>query len=119
MAVNNKFKDVLFQISAILVLVAAIVHNFDVTIAKYLMLVGVSGYAVSVFTTGYTGKSIRGKRLYNILIFSVLLMAVSAYLMFADMNQWVITLLIAAVLTLYASIILPRVYKKEQDENNS
>ncbi len=42
-------------------------------------------------------------------------MAVSAFLMFKDMGGWVVTLLIAAILTLYSSITLPKVYKKEQE----
>ncbi len=116
MKINDKFKNTLFQVSAILVLVAAIAYNIDAMIGKCMMIIGVSGYATSVLTNGYKGKSIRGKRLYNILIIAVLLMVVSAYLMFIDRQQWVVTLLIAAVLTLYISIILPRVYKKEQED---
>jgi phosphatidylserine synthase len=119
MILTNKTKSIIFQISAIVILLAAIVYSFHPIIAKYAMILGVAGYASTTFTSPYPGKDIRGKRLFNISIFAVLLMVVSAYLMFVDMSQWVITLLIAAVLTLYCSIILPRVYKKEQEENSN
>lgn len=118
MKLNPKVKNVFFQISAIIILVAAIVYYFDPTIAKYLMIVGVAGFAAITFTTPYPGKSIRGKRLFNIQILAVLLMAVATYIMYIDMKEWVIILLVSAILTLYSSILLPNVYKKEQEEND-
>ena len=114
----NKYPKVtvlIHQLSAILIVLAAIAHSFDTTVAKYGMIVGVAGYAVAVFTTPYPGKSLRGKRLFNIQILAVLLMAVSAYLMFIDYNGWPVTLFIAAVLTLYCAVVLPRVHKKEEE----
>lgn len=115
---SNKTKAIIFQISAIIILLSAIVYSFYPVIAKYAMILGVAGYAATTFTSPYPGKDIRGKRLFNISIFAVLLMIASTYLMFVDIAQWVITLLLAAVLTLYCSIILPRVYKKEQEDNS-
>ncbi len=112
---NQKLKNILFQVSAIAILAAAIMHNFDTTIAKYMLIAGAVGFAATTFTTPYPGKSLRGKRLFNIQIFSVLLICVSAYLMFVDMRGWVVTLLISALLTLYCAIALPIAYKKEQE----
>lgn len=119
MKISPKVKNVFFQIAAILILAAAIIHSFNVEVAKYTMIVGVAGFAATVFTTPYPGKSIRGKRLFNIQVFAVILMAVSAYLMFVDIGGWVVLLLISALLTLYCSIILPNVYKKEQEDDKS
>lgn len=119
MKLPDKIKIIIFQLSAILILSAAVLYTFDPDVAKYTMIIGVAGYAATTFTTPYPGKSIRGKRMFNIMIFAVLLMAVAAYLMFAGMKQWIICLFIAAVLTLYGSIMLPRIYKKEQEENNN
>ncbi len=116
MKVNNKLKNILFQASAILILIAAIIYYFDTTIAKYMMIVGVSGFAAITFTTPYPGKSIRGKRLFNIQILAAILMAVSTYLMFVDINGWVVILLISAILILYSSIIISQVYKQEQED---
>lgn len=118
MKVSSKLKNTLFQLSAILILIAAIVFYFDTTIAKYMMVIGVAGFAAITFTTPYPGKSLRGKRLFNIQIFAVLLMAVSSFLMFRDMSEWVVTLFIAAVLTLYATIAMSMAYKKEQEDKD-
>lgn len=116
MKISQKNQNTIFQISALLILFAAIAYSFSVETAKYAMIIGVIGFGASVFIYKYPGKSIRGKRLYNIQIFVVLFMVASAYLMFVNMHEWVITLLIAAVLTLYCSIMLPRVYEQEKDE---
>jgi phosphatidylserine synthase len=117
MKLNQKTGNILFQISAIAILTAAIVYNFDTSVAKYVMIAGAAGFAAATFTTPYPGKSLRGKRLSNIRILAVLFICVSAYLMFTGIKGWVVTMLIAAVLTLYCSIILPAVYKKEQEED--
>ncbi len=118
MKISPKVKDLFFKVSAILIVVAAIFYYSDSTIAKYIMAIGVAGFAATTFTSPYPGKSLRGKRLFNIQILAVILMAVSAFLMFNKTDGWVVTMLIAAVLTLYCSIVLPLIYKKEQEEGN-
>lgn len=118
MKINPKLKNVFFQISALLILLAAIIFYFDTIIAKYIMVIGVVGFAATTFTTPYPGKGLRGKRLFNIQIFAVLLMAVSAFLMFKNISGWVVTLLIAALLTLYATIAMSIAYKNEQEQEN-
>jgi len=117
MKLNQKVKNIFFQISAILILIAAIVYYFEPSVAKYMMIAGVAGFAATTFTTPYPGKSIRGKRLFNIQILAVILMAVATYFMFIDLGGWVVLLLISAILTLYCSVVLPRAYQKEQDED--
>lgn len=117
MKMNPKIKNTIFQLSAILIVLAAIIHSFDTTIAKYAMIVGVVGFAFTTFTTPYPGKSLRGKRMFNIQIFAVLLMAVATYLMYIDYNGWVVILLVAALQTLYCAVMLPRIYEKEKNEN--
>lgn len=119
MKINPKVKTVFFQIAAILILAATVVYSFNITVAKYMMIVGAAGFAATVLTTPYPGKNIRGKRLFNIQVFATILIVVSAYLMFVDITGWVVLLFISALLTLYCSIMLPRVYKKEQEEDKS
>lgn len=119
MKISPKVKNTIFQISALLIIFAAILYSFSVLAAKFAMLIGVVGFGACVFTTKYPGKGIRGKRLYNIQVFAVLFMAVSTYLMFANMHEWVVTLLIAAVLTLYCSIMIPRALEQEKSEENN
>ncbi len=117
MKINPKIKNIVFQLSAILIVLAAIAHSFDTTVAKYAMIVGVVGFAFTTFITPYPGKSLRGKRLFNIQIFAVLLMAVSAFLMYINYSGWVVLLLIAAIQTLYCAIMLPRIYENEEKDS--
>lgn len=115
---NTKIKNIAFQASAILILIAAFLHIIIPNIAPYIMVIGVAGFAATTFTTPYPGKSLRGKRLFNIQILAVLLMIASSYLMIEKHNEWIITMLIAGVLTLYCSILLPRTFEKEQEDEN-
>ena len=119
MKINPKIKTTFFQLSAILIVLATIIHSFDSLVAKYAMIVGVAGFALSTFSMRYPGKSLRGKRLFNIQILAVLFMAVAAFLMYIDYNGWVVLLFIAALQTLYCAIMLPKVYKQEQDEEKN
>ncbi|MEN9918392.1 MAG: hypothetical protein RL662_828 [Bacteroidota bacterium] len=110
--IENK-KDFIFKASAIVILVSAIVHLFNPVVASYTMILGVIGYTITTFMSPYPGKSTRGKRLYNIQVFGIVFMIMGSYLMFVGRNEWVITMLVAAILTLYASYLLPKVYEEE------
>lgn len=117
MKINPKVKNIIFQMSAILIVLSAIIHSFDTTVAKYSLIAGAAGFIFSTFTTPYPGKSLRGKRMFNIQVFAALLMAVAAYLMYIDYKGWVVVLFIAAIQTLYCAFMLPRIYKQEQEED--
>jgi len=114
--ISDKKRDFIFKASAVLILIAAAVYLFNELVASYTMIIGVAGFVITTFMTPYPGKSMRGKRLYNIQIFGIVFMVMSTYLMFVRRNQWVILMLIAAVLILYASVLLPRVYQKEKEK---
>lgn len=114
---NKNIKNIIFPLALILILVGAVAHSFIPLIAPYVMLAGVASYAAITFTTPYPGKSLRGKRLFNIQILAILLMIASTYLMFAQKSIWVLLMLVAAVLTLYCSSILPKVLEKEKKDN--
>lgn len=116
MKLNKKAINTVFQISALLILIAAILYQFDAQIASWAMLAGAIGYGVTTIMNRYRGNSLRGKRLFNIQLFSVILIAVSTYLMFARITGWVITLLIAAILTLYYVFAYSRIDKQKKEE---
>lgn len=117
--ISDKNKDFIFRTSAILILISTIVNLFNPLVASYTMIVGVLFFTVTTFLSPYPGKNMRGKRLYNIQIFGVAFMIMSAYLMFVGQNEWVVTMLVAAILTLYSAYLLPKVYAKElEDEKN-
>ena len=113
---NQNTKNIVYPISALLILLAAVIYYFLPDVARYVMIVGVIGLAAVTFTSPYPGKSIRGKRLFNMQVFAVILMAVSAVLMYMMMNQWVVPLLLSAILIFYSSILLPKELEKENKE---
>lgn len=116
---SAKIKDTVFKISALLILLAAGVYLFNPFVAACTMAVGVIGFGWGIFTSPYPGKSMRGKRLASIRVFGVIAMAVATYLMFEQMNEWVLAMFIGAILILYTAIILPHEYAREQREENN
>lgn len=115
---SAKVKDTVFKISALLILLAAVIYLFNPIVAACTMAVGVIGFGWGTFTSPYPGKSMRGKRLASIRAFGVIAMAVATYLMFEQMNEWVVAMLVGAILILYTAIILPHEYAREQREEN-
>lgn len=114
---KNKSKDILFQVSGVAILVAAVLYLFNPIVAAWMMAIGVALFIIVLAKSPYPGKSIRGKRLFNFQIFACMLMAAGAYLMFKQHNEWVILLLIAAVFFIYSAFLLPKVLEKE-DKNS-
>lgn len=117
MSNKKRNKSVLYQLSAILILIGAAGFYFQPSIFKYVTLIGVAGFGAITLTSRYPGKSIRGKRLYNMQILAAVLMIVSVYLMFSGFSFWVLTLAVAAVLILYSAFALPSAIKKEEEQD--
>lgn len=106
-------KSVLYKISGVLILVSAILYMFYPVIAPWIMAFSVALFSVITVTSPYPGKSIRGKRLFNLQILSCLLMIVASYLMFKNRFEWVLIMVAGAVFLLYSSFVLPRELEKE------
>lgn len=113
---KNALINIVFKIGAILIVLAAVCYSFDTTVASYMMIVGAVFYIISVFTSRYSGPSLRGKRLYNINVFGAIATGVAAYLMYIQDLRWALALFIAAILTLYANYMLDKVIKKDQQQ---
>lgn len=101
------FKKYQFPISALLVLVATTTYLMEWSATPYLFAVGAAGVAVSHLTNRYTGSNLRKKRLQGILGFAGLLLVLSSFLMFRERSEWLLALLISAVLHLYVSFTMP------------
>ncbi len=86
---------------------------FYPVIAPWIMAFSVALFSVITVTSPYPGKSIRGKRLFNLQILSCLLMIVASYLMFKNRSEWVLIMVAGAVFLLYSSFVLPRELEKE------
>lgn len=103
---NQKIKTYLYQLSAIIVLLSAIAFSFWKFLVCYPLALGAIGLLISSLFHGYTGNSIRIKRLYNMQSVGALAMIGAAILMYFQLQYWVATLLVGAILTLYSSFMI-------------
>lgn len=97
--------------------------------APYVFSVGALAFALMQFKQRYEGRNITVRRLRGIMIVSDVFFLVTAVLMFADRtnflrldymdylqyvrNNWVVTLLVAAILQLYSTHRISRELDKE------
>lgn len=109
----RNFKGILHQISAVFILASAILYLSNPIVASWIMIVSVSIFTGLVFSSPYPGKSLRGKRLFNMQILSCIFMLVAAYLMFQQNNLWALAMLAGTVFLLYTSIFIPKELDKE------
>lgn len=107
---------------------------FGMLWAPYVFAVGALAFVLMQLKQGYEGTSTTIHRLRGIIVVSDMFFLVAAFLMFANQdnmlgldyltyvryihNNWVVALLIAAILQLYTSMRLDRELKKEQNINN-
>lgn len=115
----DNLKDVIFKISAIIILLSAVAFSIVPKIALWTMIGGVCTFSIIIATSPYPGKSIRGKRLFGIQLVACASMFVSAYLMFQQKNEWVLTMLVAAILLLYTAFLIPKELSKEKNETHT
>ncbi len=111
-------KNILYNASAILILIVTIVYSFQPTIAVWGMVVGVSMFSAITVTNPYPGKSVRGKRLFNFQVFACVLMVVAVFLMYKGRNEWPVLLLISAIFLFYSSIVMQKELDKEKGIDN-
>lgn len=101
----SKFKNYIFYTSAILLLVSAVLFDFGFSFVPYLYAIAAAGIAVCYMTSPYKGTNVRMKRLHGYLVLSGILLVASSYFMFKGGKEWIICLLISAVLQLYTSLV--------------
>lgn len=97
----------IFQLSAIGVLLSLVGRMFYPEIANYIFAVCASGVAITKINTRYHGNNIRLKRLHRMDAFGGILLVPASFLMFRGMNEWMLCLVISAVLQLYAAFVIP------------
>ncbi|MGL4992715.1 MAG: hypothetical protein ACRC6R_01055 [Bacteroidales bacterium] len=101
------FKRILFPISALMVLFSSATYLIKWDATPYIFAVGAAGVAVAHLTNRYSGTNLRKKRLNGILGLAGLILVLASFLMFKGMSEWIICLLISAVLHLYVSFTMP------------
>ncbi len=125
----NKWQNAVFVIGGVLMVIGAGLCVLQLEIAPYIYAIGSLGFASMQMAQRYEGTDITIRRLRRIMILSDLLFLLSAFLMFASKgnifgisqivyveyiyNKWVITLVIAALIQLYAVHRIDHELKKE------
>lgn len=110
----QNLKSIILKISASAILLSAFSYMFAPQIAAWTMVVGVCAFSSVIASTPYSGKNIRGKRLFGIQLIACALMFVACYLMFQARNEWALPMIIAAILLFYTAIVIPKELSKEK-----
>jgi energy-converting hydrogenase Eha subunit G len=104
--VNKKIKSLLLYLSGCALPAGALLYA---TTAKewgaYLYAVAAAGMALYYLTNPYRGENKRYRRLHGYLVLAGLLLVASSFLMFRDRQEWLICLLVSAVLQLYVTVV--------------
>jgi len=125
----TRVQTVIYLAGAVLMVVGAGTMVFGWLLAPYVYAVGALGFTSMQMLQRYDGPSFVVRRLRRIMLLSDVLFLVSAILMFAGQgnplhldaltyvkyvhNNWVVTLLIAAILQLYTSHRIGQELEKE------
>ena len=125
----TRVQTVIYLAGAVLMVVGAGTMVFGWLLAPYVYAVGALGFTSMQMLQRYDGPSFVVRRLRRIMLLSDVLFLVSAMLMFAGQgnplhldaltyvkyvhNNWVVTLLIAAILQLYTSHRIGQELEKE------
>ena len=104
----KKIRTILFVVSACLVLAGAALYLTQWTVAPYLFAVGAAGIAVNYLPTPVGDLDFRGRRLHRFNVMAGFLMVVASGFQFNGRKEWVICLLIAAILQLYTAFVSPK-----------
>ncbi|WP_251968659.1 hypothetical protein NEE14_006780 [Parabacteroides sp. AD58] len=102
---NPRIRTYVFSISALLLLVGAVLYLTRWVVAPYLFAVGSAGITVCYLTESVVGLDFRQKRLHRFNVLSGLLMIAASAFMFKGKMEWVVLLAISAIFQTYAAFM--------------
>lgn len=105
---NERLRTIVYNFSALLVLVAAILQFSKWSFAPYLFALGTAGVAICYLTAPYKMLDFRRRRLHRFNIIASFLMIFSSALMFKNKTEWILCLFIAAIFQLYTAFVTPK-----------
>lgn len=122
----NKIQTLLFRLGGIAMLVGAVLNPLESKVAPYIYCVGALMFASMQMMESYEGDSFVIRRLRRQQIIGSLLLMLSGVAMFGNAfrieymrhNEWLIVMLIAAILQLYTAFRIPAELKKEENKNH-
>lgn len=103
-----QIRTILFNFSAILVLLGAVLYLTQFEFAPYLFAFGTAGVAICHLTTPTKNLGFRERRLQIFNVIASLLMIVASTFMFMHRTEWILCLSIAALLQLYTAFVTPK-----------
>lgn len=125
----NKYQTAIFAVGAVLMVIGAAAGLFWPHVAPYIFAPGAMAYASMQMLQSYDGRNFVIRRLRRIMLVSDVLLLLTAVLMFMGngnplgmpwlsylfivRNNWVVVLLIAAVLQLYTTFRISAELEKE------
>ena len=125
----NKIESIIMVVGALLMVVGAVMGLFKLSWFPFVYAVGAIGFASMQMLQRYEGRNLTIKRLRGIMVLSDMLFLFTAVLMFANQgnalgldwiyylnyikNNWVVLLLLAAILQLYTTYRIDHELEKE------
>lgn len=129
----NRVESMIFLLGAVMIVVGCGANVFSLGWAPYVFAMGVAAYVLMQLKQTYDGQNLTIRRLRRMVITSDVFFIISAVLMFANINNmfgfdavtyaqyihnnWVVTLLIAAVLQLYSNHRLGKELSEESKKS--
>ena len=122
----NSIQTWIFRIGGILILLGAMLNPISSTPAPYVYSVGALMFASMQMAASYEGTNFVIRRLRRQQIIGALLLVLSGAAMFANNyhveylrhNEWMVIMLIAAILELYTSFRIPTELEKEKNKQS-
>ena len=103
---NSTIKTRIFIFSGIFVLIGAILYLNRWEYAPYVFATGAAGITICYMTIPYQTLDYRMRRLYRMNVLAGILMVVASAFMFKQRMEWVVCLLISAILQCYTSFVI-------------
>ena len=125
----NKWQNAIFVVGALLMVVGAVAGIFKWYYFPYVYALGAIGYTSMQMLQRYEGRDFTIRRLRRVMVFSDVLLLLTAVFMFSSQdnslgldriiylqyvnNNWVVVLLVAAILQLYTTYRISSELEKE------
>ena len=129
----NKVENIIFLMGAVMIVVGSIANFMLQPWAPYIFAMGTVAFVLMQLKQSYEGNNVVIRRLRRMVVASDLFFVITAVLMFANINNlfgldrfsylqyvrnnWVVTLLIAALLQLYSNHRLGKELSEEQKKS--
>lgn len=111
-------KTCLLYLSGFLLLAAVLLYSQDWKWVPYAYAAGAAGLCLSLLLRYYRGKNLRLRRLNTQRAIAGLMLPVSAWFMYRGENEWMVCLLVSAVLQTYVAFVEAYEEGKERKRGN-